>query len=88
MYFEQLGHPSLPSKDALKQIFQLTEREIHVVLFIASGGKLQTAAHEMEITYETARNHLRSAFQKTDTHSQTELAILMLQAAKEGDLRK
>ena len=82
MYFEQLGQPTPPPPDVLKQIFKLTDQEIRVASYIVRGKTLKTAASEMALTHETIRNHLRRIFHKTDTHSQSELVVLLFQAAK------
>ena len=46
---------------------------------MARGAPLQTAARELEIPWQTARNQLKSVFAKTYTHSQSELVALLMQ---------
>jgi DNA-binding CsgD family transcriptional regulator len=58
--------------------YSLTPSERKLALRLAAGLSLRDAGLELNITYETARSTLRSIFQKTNTHRQAELIILLL----------
>jgi hypothetical protein len=45
---------------------------------LTAGKTLRIAATELNITYQTARSTLKSIFQKTGTHRQSELIIKLL----------
>jgi DNA-binding CsgD family transcriptional regulator len=49
---------------------------------LLSEESIETAADNLGVAYETARNMLKSIFQKTDTHRQGELVALLARAAK------
>lgn len=61
----------------LKQAFALTNAEVRLAREIARGGGLPAAARALEVSPSTARSHLRAVFAKTNTHSQSELAVLL-----------
>jgi DNA-binding CsgD family transcriptional regulator len=61
------------------QAFDLTPAESRLVALLASGMSLDDVAERLRISRETARNHLKSAFAKTDTHRQSELIGLISQ---------
>lgn len=48
---------------------------------MSSGEALESAANELAISYETARNHLKAIFAKTETHRQAELVALLARVA-------
>jgi DNA-binding CsgD family transcriptional regulator len=64
--------------DSLRGIFDLTEAEGRLAALLAAGEDLRTAAHELRITYGTARARLAEIFQKTETRRQGELVNLLL----------
>ncbi len=63
----------------LAQLFKLTPREALLADTLSTGRSLMEAAEQMQISYNTARTHLRNIFHKTDTHSQRELLRLLSQ---------
>jgi DNA-binding CsgD family transcriptional regulator len=63
--------------ELLGRSLSLTPREQSVVGVVASGQDLSSAAQRFDITIGTARNHLKSAMQKANIHSQVELAALV-----------
>jgi len=63
--------------DFLKTEFALTRREIQVVSLLVTGSDLTSLARQMNITYETARSHMKSVFRKMDIHSQAQLAVII-----------
>ena len=58
--------------------FFFTPAEAKLVTRLVAGSSLRQAAHELNITYETARTTLKSIFQKTGSHRQAELIIKLL----------
>jgi DNA-binding CsgD family transcriptional regulator len=44
---------------------------------IEGGGSVEAAADQLGITYDTARNVLKSILHKTETHRQGELIALL-----------
>jgi DNA-binding CsgD family transcriptional regulator len=74
-----LGPRPGPSAAILTKTFHLTHSEAKVACIIARGAPPDIAARELKISRETARNHLKSVFSKTDTHRQSELVALLMQ---------
>lgn len=66
-----------PAATLLRELYGLTATEAAVAIRIARGEGLEAAARALGIARSTARTHLRSAFGKTDTHRQAELAWLL-----------
>ena len=71
---------SLPGPEEAKvhTHFSFTPAEAKLVDRLVAGKSLRQAAHELKITYETARTTLKSIFHKTGTHRQAELIIKLL----------
>ena len=61
--------------------YGLTPSESRLALRLATGESLRVAAAALDISYETARTTLKRVFEKTGTHRQTELVIVILSAA-------
>jgi len=74
-----LGPRPGPPAAILAEAFHLTPSEAKLACIIARGAHPDTAARELKISRETARNQLKSVFAKTDTHRQSELVALLLQ---------
>src|SRR5262245_7762725 len=68
------------SVDLLRSHFGLTPAEARLALHLVAGETLRCAAVNLSITYETARSQLKSIFNKTKTHRQAELVIVILTA--------
>jgi DNA-binding CsgD family transcriptional regulator len=68
------------SIDRLRSHFGLTPAEARLALLLVTGETLRSAAVKLSITYETARSQLKSIFNKTRTHRQAELVIVILTA--------
>jgi len=62
-----------PSVKILSAAFGLTERECLVIQQLILGASLKEAADTLEISYNTARNHLANATSKTGAHSQADI---------------
>jgi DNA-binding CsgD family transcriptional regulator len=75
-----LGPRPGPPAAILAKTFRLTPSEAKLACIIARGAPPDIAARELKISRETARNQLKAVFAKTDTHRQSELVALLLQA--------
>lgn len=62
----------------LRSLFALTPTEARLADLLLQGHSVNHAAEIMTITLETCRFQVKRILTKTDTHSQTELARLML----------
>jgi DNA-binding CsgD family transcriptional regulator len=69
-------HPR-PPVALLRACFGLTAAEAKLTVHIASGETIGAAADQLGIANETARNQLKSIFQKTEVHRQSELVGLL-----------
>lgn len=63
--------------ELLIQLYKLTRKEAAMAAKLAQAKTVEQAAEELEITYETARTHLRRIFSKTGTSRQAELLLLI-----------
>ena len=68
-----------PTQAILQKCFSLTVAESKLAQKLAVGSSLDDIAKECRISYETARNHLKTIFSKTDTHRQSELVAVLSQ---------
>src|SRR5262245_29362990 len=68
------------SAELLRGHFDLTPSEARLVLRLVAGDKLRSAAVKLDISYETARGHLKNIFNKTGVRRQTELVVLIVTA--------
>lgn len=50
----------------------LTAQEVRLMGLLAEGHSYQAAAHELDITINTVRNHIRSIYDKLHVHSKSE----------------
>ncbi len=64
-------------RDLLQQLYGLTASEAKMAVKLSSGASFETVGEELSITYQTARNHLKAIFAKTDTHRQAQLVALV-----------
>jgi len=69
-----------PPARHLQSLFSLTRAEATLAMRLAAGESLRSAAQGLGITYGTARTRLTQLFQKTRSHSQSELMHLLLSA--------
>jgi DNA-binding CsgD family transcriptional regulator len=63
-------------KEALADNFHLTQREADVACLLAGGADLNVIAASLDLGLGTVRFHLKNAFQKTGTRSQSALVAL------------
>jgi DNA-binding CsgD family transcriptional regulator len=76
----------LPIADmALRQMFRLTQAEIQLAKQIALSVEVAEAARTLGIAVSTARTQLKAIFAKTNTHRQSELAVLLSRLVANGD---
>ncbi len=68
-------------RDILRRLYQLSEREAELAVRIAEGERLEGAAQNAGITYETARSYLKTIFMKLGVNRQAELASLVQKLA-------
>ena len=66
-----------PNRSALERIYGLTPAEARLAVRLGSGATLSEAAEALGISIATVRTQLRSIFDKTHTHRQAELVILI-----------
>jgi DNA-binding CsgD family transcriptional regulator len=63
--------------DLLRQLYQLSEKEAQLAGKISDGERLESAAQDMGISYQTARSYLKGVFAKLGVSRQAELASLV-----------
>jgi pimeloyl-ACP methyl ester carboxylesterase/DNA-binding CsgD family transcriptional regulator len=66
-------------ESAVQASFGLTAAEVDVTMKLASGLTLKDAAQELEISINTARNHLQSVFDKSGINRQSDLVMVVTQ---------
>lgn len=71
----------LPSAACLEQIFGLTRAEARLTLFLVGGKTLTEIAEMLNLSVATVRTQLKCVFEKTYTHRQAELVVLVLRLA-------
>lgn len=64
--------------ETLQARYRLTPSEARLVLRLVEGECLREAASALGIKYGTTRSMLKAVFQKTATHRQAELMVLVL----------
>lgn len=69
-------HVSFPPS-LIRDVFALTDREVDVAALLAEGRTLIEIAKHLRVQVGTARNHLKSVFEKTGTGRQAELVALL-----------
>ena len=78
MLVREIANVPVPAEDLLRRNFRLTPAEARLSTCIAGGQSLESAADALRISKATARTQLKAAMGKTNTHRQTELAVLVL----------
>jgi DNA-binding CsgD family transcriptional regulator len=61
----------------LTDAFGLSASEVKLTALIVGGASIEGAAKMLDVSVHTARNQIKSVYQKTDTHSQGELISLV-----------
>ncbi|MEY9102166.1 DNA-binding CsgD family transcriptional regulator/PAS domain-containing protein [Sinorhizobium fredii] len=80
----EVARPRSPRWQLLQQTFLLTRAQAHLAARLATGESLEDSADALGIAKETARTQLKSIFEKTETHRQSEL-VALLQALTRKD---
>lgn len=71
----------LPSTGCLEQIFNLTPAEARLTLLLVGGKTLDEIAQKLHLSIATVRTQLKAVFEKTHTHRQAELVVLVSRLA-------
>ncbi len=69
----------ITTAQTIQELYQLSPAESKTVHLLVNGLSTEDICHELSVTKHTVRAHLKSAFAKTETRSQTELVSLVLQ---------
>jgi DNA-binding CsgD family transcriptional regulator len=77
LVFVDLEKRVRPSQEAIRSAFGLTAAEARLAVRLAGGAPLDAVADEFRIAKETARSQLKSIFQRTGVHRQSELVSLL-----------
>lgn len=64
--------------EEIQRTFDLTVAEARLVAALAAGQDVSQYAEQVGLSRNTVRNHLASAFSKTDTNRQSELVALVI----------
>src|SRR5262245_21476525 len=75
----------IPQADFLETSFGLSPAEARLVALLFAGASLRSSAEALGIKYETVRTYLKSAFQKTGTHRQAELVLMVFSAMSDAN---
>ena len=70
----------LPDEDTLAAMLEVTPGEARLSLLLAQGLSLEQAAGRLGVRVGTIRTRLKSVFEKTGTHRQSELVLRVLGA--------
>lgn len=81
IHLQDLAAVPVPSRDSLREVFGLTERETDFTIEFMRCQSLRHAAANAGVALNTARNHLQSVFRKTGSDNQAELAQLLSRLA-------
>jgi two-component system, NarL family, response regulator LiaR len=58
----------------------LTQRQREIAVMVASGASNKEIAYQLVISVKTVKNTLTRVFEKTQSRSRTQLAVLLVQA--------
>ncbi len=61
----------------LRDLYELTEAEARLAIHLSSGASLEEACLQSRISKQTGRSQLKAIFEKTATHRQVELMMLL-----------
>lgn len=77
-------HPAdrnLPRSEALVEWFGLSPTEASLAIELANGADVAAIAERRRLSTLTVRTHLRTIFEKTNTHKQQDLVALLVRLA-------
>jgi DNA-binding NarL/FixJ family response regulator len=80
VFVREIDTCSLPTPEALRDLFSLSMSEAKLAHALASGLDLKEAAELQGVTLSTARTYLKRLFVKTGANRQAELVRLLLNA--------
>ncbi|MES1258347.1 MAG: helix-turn-helix transcriptional regulator [Acidobacteriota bacterium] len=72
------GQAFAPDEELLRALYGLTAAEIRVACALATCRSISETACQQKMALHTVRTHLKSLFQKTRCHRQSELVALLL----------
>ncbi len=78
LYVSDLESGVLRRREALRELYGLTEAETQLVELLCQGSSLDEAALARGVTMNTARSQLKQVFAKTHTSRQSELVRLVI----------
>lgn len=70
--------PRLPDPGALEESHGLTPREAEVAVILARGASDKALARQLDISWHTARTHVRNVLSKLGVSSRAEVALALL----------
>ena len=68
----------MPDEELLRALYGLTSAEIRVACALATCQSISEIAYGQKMAPPTVRTHLKSLFQKTRCHRQSELIAVLL----------
>ena len=71
----------LPTTSCLEKMFGLTPAEARLTLLLVGGKTLNEVAEKLHLSVATVRTQLKAVFEKTHTHRQAELVVLVSRLA-------
>ncbi|MET0274437.1 MAG: helix-turn-helix transcriptional regulator [Phenylobacterium sp.] len=77
VHLQDLAAVRLPSHEALREVFGLSDREADLAIELVRCASLDRAAANARMALNTARNHLQSISRKTGARGQAELVRLL-----------
>ncbi len=80
VFFKQLNQIRQLEEDYLRQLYQLTRRELQICMLFFQGMDLNEIAQHTQLTLSTVRTYLKQIYVKTHCTSQSELMKLLMNA--------
>ena len=77
IFIRDLGIDVPSAAASLQQLFNLTPRELTVLLSVAAGNSASATSAILGLSEDTIKTHLKSGFRKVGVHKQSELAALV-----------
>lgn len=77
-----MDRAKITREGTLRTAFGLTNAEARVAARLADGAALEAIAGELDISYNTVRNHLRVVFEKTRVDRQSQLVALLARLSR------
>ncbi len=89
-YFHQLktGVPVAPKVAPDEAVHTLTAREQEVLALLAQGFTPKEVASELDISWQTVRNFIKSNYDKLHVHNRTDAVLKYLGRVPAADLRR